>query len=306
MTEKRAEFVFIVLLAVVVAFFIQARPSFTGYATYTPEDAKSLLEQALGASLFQGTSSANLCVVIKDSGSFNVIKDAAGFTATLTQNEYCDGIASEDIIIKFPDYDSFVSLASDPTAARIMEANKQQQFHILPSKLVQSGGNVICDAEFKVKYCSSAGRIGSAEELIQGDLVCCVDTLTTEQKTLLKQHYSEGGFVDESAAAPTLNIPFSIPFGISPKLLAGGVISFCLLLLLLVVVIKMSSKPKQAPVDPKLQQLTDYVKQTISEGYQEEQIRQYLLKEGWTEDKVNSAFNDAKKSLNMSVSIPSR
>ncbi|MBW2971578.1 hypothetical protein KY359_00950 [Candidatus Woesearchaeota archaeon] len=191
---------FILIVVVGLYFIVTSSVQLTGYAVLDASTAKSKLESALASSaMFSQLPQASMCVVINDPEqplSLQAVKSSAGWTVSEMKG-FCTGQTSEDVIVQFPDYDSFSQVVDNPSPRAIATAAVNQDFQILPSRYVQLGGNVVCDAAFKVKYCPALMSTASPEQLIDGDLTCCLDKLTSSQKKLLEQHLQEGTYQDE-------------------------------------------------------------------------------------------------------------
>ena len=237
--------VFISLIVISLAVMIFYGPNMTGYAILDPDTAQQKLESALqSSSIFSGVLQANLCVVINDPEqpvTLHAQKTTDGWKVTQTTG-FCRGLTAEDVVVQFPDYDSYSSIVNNPTPRNIASGAKNQVFPVLESKYVEPGGNVICDAAFKVKYCTALTAMASPEELIEGDLVCCLDTLTKEQRKLLETHLQQGNYKDEIGI---IQKPSSTSlFSSSIAMIGGGGFIAILLIIVFVMMIKGKSGKK--------------------------------------------------------------
>jgi len=309
MKEKRYQFLFLVLVALGIALLINStNPTITGYQTASSTnptsstDTATLIEQALNSNtMFTRATQGSLCIIIQGGDSFKAIKTGTTFSVAQSKQYYCDGIASEDFILKFNSYDDLLEVIKDPTPQKLISTSSGEKFQILPSRLVQEGGNVICDEEFKKTYCDSALSIGTRSELIQGDLSCCLDTLTSSEKDMLQQHYEGTTFVNEETPSES-RTPASI-LGISSTMIFVLVFSILSVILLAVIGYHyLPKKQKEEPINPKSAELIAYVKNTLSQGYDEAQIKTYLQQEGWDLPSIENAFERARS--DRPVSIP--
>jgi len=231
---------------------------------------------------------------------------------------FCTGEQSEDIIIQFSDYDKFSRIMDDPSPRNVANAALNREFEIVPSRYVELGGNVVCDATFKVKYCGALNSVATPDQLIDGDMVCCIDKLTSSQKKLLEQHMEEGNFKDEIGILqqPSGGI---MAFATLTNIIAlGGILIVIILIAVLVSRGKgKSSAPKPSSTTssmpttpampaqqpyyapqaeaPEVTELKNYVRQAIGEGYQVDEIRSHLLEIGWDEATADKVIGEASQ-----------
>jgi hypothetical protein len=318
--------VFIALIAFSIYFIISSTGTITGHAVIDAETAKTKLESALSSSaVFSQITQASICVVINDPEqplSLQAVKTSTGWKVSEMLG-FCTGTSSEDIIIQFTDYDRFSKVVDDPSPRNIANAAVDRDFEILPSRYVEYGGNVVCDATFKVKFCSQLNTMATPDQLIDGDMVCCIDKLTSAQKKLLEQHLQEGSFTEEIGILEQPSGGIMALMTVTNIAALGG----ALLVIILIVVLVSHGKGKATPKapampttpaypsttatpsatvtyaapaaqqpyyapqteDPAVTELRNYVAQAIGEGYSAEEVRAHLLEIGWdqaTADKV--------------------
>jgi hypothetical protein len=307
-----AHIVFIFLIVYVISiFFIHpeffGNASLTGYAVYEGDVAKQKLETALsGASFVNMISNANICVLIRDLDREHVLKvrkTPMGVTVVDSNDYYCDGKAVEDLIIKFVSYDAFIELMDSFTVENVVAGRAGNSYYILDSKLVKPGGDVVCDQSFKDNFCNAVMQLGTPEQLIAGDMYCCLDSLTRDQQRLLSDHLAESGFenematVEEPAEIPNLSYLFVIILGVF-ILLGVGVFLFRRKPKVPVKPVEVTKPvvPMQAPPeDPRMRQLKDYIVNTLKVGYPREQVYQYLQQQGWRPELLNKAFSEIEQ-----------
>jgi hypothetical protein len=308
--------VFIALVILGVSFILQTAVNLTGYAVLDATTAKAKLETALSSSaLFSQLQQASICVVINDPTqplSLEAIKSSTGWAVTETTG-YCAGLTSEDIVVQFSTYDSFSKIVDNPSPMNIANGAISQDYQILQSRYVELGGNVICDAAFKVKYCGALKTMSTPDQLIDGDLTCCIDRLTSSQKKLLEQHLQEGNFRDEIGILeqPGASAVF-MGMSLTMLLSIGGAV-----FVLIIIIVAVLAKGKKAPSgmgaapamptmpttptmpamraaqpqreDPQITDLRNYVAGALGQGYAPDEVRTHLLEIGWdsnTADKV--------------------
>jgi len=192
--------IFVTIVMFGLYFIITSTVSLTGHAVLDAETAGSKLQSALdSSSVFGMVQQSSMCVVIGDPEaplSLQAMKSSTGWDVTESTG-YCTGMSSEDVVVQFPDYNSFSKMVDNPSPRNIAQGAINRDYEILRSRYVELGGNVICDAAFKVKYCGALNTMATPEQLIEGDLACCIDKLTKSQRQLLEQHLQEGNYNDE-------------------------------------------------------------------------------------------------------------
>ncbi|MBW2967533.1 hypothetical protein KY362_03535 [Candidatus Woesearchaeota archaeon] len=247
-----AHIVFVALLIVGLYFAVSTVPSLTGHAVLDATTAKAKLESALqSTSMFSQVAQGSICIAINDPEqplSLQAKKTAEGWTVSEMVG-YCSGLNNEDLVVQFPDYDSFSQIVDNPSPRNIAGGAIRQDYHVLPSKYVERGGNVLCDATFKVKFCGALKNMASAEQLIDADLTCCLDTLTRDQKKLLQQHLEDGNYKDE------IGLVEESPGGMNTIIMAG-IGGLVLVLLIGAVAVMMKGKGKSSKDTGKAKQST--------------------------------------------------
>ncbi len=311
------------ILAIILGLYFIASSSvnLTGYAVLDASTAKSKLESALSSSsIFSQVEQTSICVIINDPEqplSLQAQKFGSDWTVS-EMVDYCSGITSEDLIVQFSSYDSFSKAVDNPSPRLLAQAAMDQDFHVLQSRYVELGGNVVCDATFKVKFCGAASSMASNEQLIDGDLVCCIDTLTKEDRQLLEQHLQEGNYQDEIGILeqPSPGIAgFSMTTSIA---MLGGLLLVIIVIILVFTMGKskpaVESKmpkqpmpmmqqpttqnimqPQQASRSKEVSELKTYIVQALGEGYEPEEIMEHLLQIGWDQQTAQQVLSDATR-----------
>ncbi|RME77346.1 hypothetical protein D6774_04680 [Candidatus Woesearchaeota archaeon] len=307
MIRKRASqiaFAFLLLTGIVLVLHSSGQPSITGFAVKDSSQTGVLLESALNDnSVFSKAGVSNLCLIVENI-SYDVSKTSDVFVVSQSSGD-CDGPLQEDLIIKFNSYEDFLGVVSDPTPLNIVRGRAGVHYYILPSRMVQTGGNVICDAEFKAKYCPVARSLTTEEELIRGDLTCCIDKLTPELEKLMEEHYASGTFVNEDS--PVVHQPANNGFWMW---IIGLFVGLLVIILISVITLRVMTKEQtkksesNAESNGTIDQLKAYIEQTLAQGYSPEQIRAYLEGQGWSDAKLDEAFSAITKQESQSVYSP--
>ncbi|NQU79849.1 hypothetical protein HQ545_08845 [Candidatus Woesearchaeota archaeon] len=326
--------VFVVVIAIAILFIIDSTSNITGHAVINPEGAQKQLETAFSSSsLFGRVSSASICVVINDAAdpaTFKAVKSAAGWTVN-NDRGLCSGARSEDLIVQFSDYASFSKIVENPSPRNLANGAINRDFEILPSKNVEMGGNVVCDASFKSRFCSVLKLMASSEQLIDGDLSCCLEDITKAQRKQLEEHVAQGSYKDESGILQQPSGVASIMTGMSTIIIISIVGVIVLIGAIVGVMLKKTKKspkpltdkslsgitspsigptmgttpgfssgvgiaprPAAPPAeDPGITELRNYVRQALSQGYAQDQVRAHLLEIGWAPATADKILNEA-------------
>lgn len=311
-------FLFLVLLAIGYVIKHAAFDGLTGSATYDPTTAQTQLETALASAQFLSSiPDTSFCIAIatpKSIESFLVEKIGTTYQVAKSSAEYCGGPSFSDFIIKYNSYDDFVAFAEDPSLANALSGIDGSAYQILPSRYVEAGGNVVCDQQFKSTFCTALTTLVTPEQLIEGDLSCCIDTLTKDQQKLLQKHLEEDQFQDELPRAEWPK-PLSILGGFLT--LTNTIVAFFVFIMLMIGIFvtvshskhrALKQMEKTAPVmpsasaelappavDPAVLQVKAYMNEKLAQGYTPAQIQEHLLSVGWSQDLVNAVFTQIQK-----------
>ncbi|MBT5022638.1 hypothetical protein HOK51_06355 [Candidatus Woesearchaeota archaeon] len=287
---------FIVFLVAGLYFILQSDHTITGKAVSNLADARVKLGGALSASPFmKNVDSMNLCVGIggEQENWFSAVKGTTGWSV----NEapvFCSGISNEDFIIKFNNFDAFSEIISKFTPGVLLSGRAGNKYYILESRFVQSGGDITCNYDFKQKFCGAVEMMGSAAELIDADLSCCLEDLSNSEKKLLQSHLEQTGFQDETHS---LSSPGVVQTLSSLAIYLFLVIFVMVGVTILVLHTQHQHKLKKQEVEitahrQKLNQLKTFILQTKNQGYHPVQIKQHLVGLGWDEQTINHAFSE--------------
>ena len=322
---------FFVLIVILGLYFVATSSvSLTGHAVLDAATAKEKLESALAESaLFNQVSDASICVIINDPEqpmSLQAMKSGAGWTVSQMVDYYA-GLTVEDIIVQFPDYDSFSQIVENPSPRNLARGAIERDFEILESRYVELGGNVICDASFQRKYCTALKVMAPADQLIEGDLSCCLTDLSRSERKLLEEHLEGGRYKDET---DVLEQPGGGFLGLSmTTMMLGAGIVVALILIVVVVLVRGKGKPAAKPsagakpeagaaagvaraavgvagaavagpqptVSKELSDLQNYVNQAMMQGYAVDDIRTHLLEIGWDQTTADSVVEKAQENM---------
>jgi hypothetical protein len=329
--------VFVIVIVLSLYYLVTTEPSITGHQVLDPSNAKAKLSTALESSAVFGVVQAgSICVVINDPSqplSLQAVKDSTGWTVS-EMPSMCSGSSYEDVIVQFPDYDSFSSIVDSPSPRNIAEGAETGVFQIIPSRHVELGGNVVCDETFRQKYCTALKTMTTAEKLIEGDLSCCIEEMTRAQKKLLEEHLQQGQYSDEQKV---LEQPTTVA-GLSVMTLIAIIGAIILLGGIGAVILLKEGKPSKpaaakpegkpetalpgkagAPAQtvmappmagteafsqaapaaerPEVTELRNYVRQAFIRGYQWQEIRTHLLQIGWDDKTADKVIREAYSNL---------
>ena len=293
---------FIAMIIVVLGVLyvsLRTGSSLTGNAVYEADEATTSLESALNGALFlQSLDQTSACFIISGDEEHVLSAQKIGGEFTVSEENSCSSGA--DLVLKFVDYDSFLDITQDFSVSNLKSGMGGEKFYILPSTHVETGGNVLCDASFKARYCDSLTFFGTPEELISGDLSCCIDKLSKDQQKLLEAHLASGLYSDEG---PQLESPALA--GLSTYVFIG-ILGVLILLGGTAVFLHMTKKTPAPIVDPKVEQLKSYVSGVIAQGYSMDQVYAYLKQQGWPDETLAKVFHAPSNPVNQASKGPGK
>ena len=329
--------IFIVLVITSLFLIIKSETnSITGMQVLDATTAKLKLETALSSSSFVGmVTQGSMCVVGNDPAqpvSYLAINSGGSWSVTEEDDFFCGGIQSQDFLIMFSSYDDYSRIMDDPSPRNIVNGAVVRTFEILPSRHVEQGGNVICDAAFKVKYCDALKTMSTPDQLIEGDMVCCLDKLTRTQRKQLEKHLLDGAYRDEIGILEQpgggINITNMFLLVVVLVVLGGGAAGYFLFAKKKSKVESIPAGEKQemgksapagvqaagmAPMnngmqrqttstnmgvpagaqDSQVAQLKQYAYQTLQQGYTPQELYQHFVEQGWDQKTALEAVNEA-------------
>jgi hypothetical protein len=222
---------------------------------------------------------AEVCLLI-DVGnnevySYQIYKNAGVIEVTSSPfSRYCsndiNNEGSEDIVIKYVDYDSFLDHLDDPTCAKFVRGGAGEDFYFLPSELVIPGGTPVCNNIFSERYCPAVAQCLSKREMHLKGFDCCI-----EKKGI---YALPAVFWDIRILVATIGVLLIL------VVLTGGV------------VVHKYSKYKELDKRRKdmllkgRKELETYIKETKDMGFDRAAIEKHLLQIGWKKEDIDRAF----------------
>lgn len=308
---------FIVFMVYVLGAFLMYPDYFsiTGNAVLEDQDSVDSLAAIIETShLFQSTNSISMCITINGENTSYIKINKQGSTVNVEPSEYlCGRNEIYDYNIAFINKNAFDDVMADFNVATLMSGKGGNKFYILPSRYVKAGGDIVCDADFKERFCDSASNLGTIEELIAGDLYCCVNDLTRTQQRLLSDHLETSGFSNE---APILELPAETSSLGTYAFMAIIGILFILGAGVVLVRNKVTGSnhasfdennsnafdeetnvqdnglSAQSQEDPRVTQLREYIRTVLVQGYTKEQVLEYLMSLGWGREILEPILNE--------------
>jgi len=265
------------LLLITVAIFNEYL-GYVGYVTLPIRSAEDVLidvkVMSADNSLKLLSNGTKICVVIEIDNTTTYYYELTKTDSLIeTTYKYCADPNQNNVIIKFNSYDSFSRFKENPKDFIIKSQNID--YYVFPSNYVSQGGKINCNPDFQERYCGALYYYFSTEEMRKIGLDCCAEYSLPEEKiNLINQLKGE--------KQPLKEKPF-IFSGI------GIAISIAVIVLLVVISSVLLRKPKIEPA------LKDYIENSISQGYSEEQIKKALVDAGWNEKDVDFAISRIKK-----------
>ena len=209
---------------------------------------------------------ASICLIVNvdsvTSYSYDVVKSGGTTTIETAGNRLCKGQNNEDFIVSYISYEKLKEhIDNPPSFVELKRTGDGTNFYLYPSKQILSGVKLANPDEFNEKYSLFANKYLTSEEKAQ---------LTTSPEA--RQAFSFASYLFYA--------------------IIGMIV---LLLIVSIVIFRFSRKPE---IKETLE-LVAYIKAELSEGYQEDQIRQALMSSGWKEPDVDQAFQTVKSEVTM-------
>ncbi|MBN2421314.1 hypothetical protein JXB27_03485 [Candidatus Woesearchaeota archaeon] len=237
----------------------------TGRAVASPTKSSVLaeIENAIPkADFLDDISDMSACLIVSMSSttkySYELVKVDGVAAVTESSSEMCKGVQNEDFIVRYISYDALKSHLENPNFNRMkLEADGTYLF-VYPSKYIEQGMTISDPAEFKQKFGALLNNYFTQQEI----------------KTMLSPKTAEER---EPSSVMSYLFYFIIGTVVAVVLIIGFILT-------------QSKKPE---IKENLE-LAAYIKSSLAQGYQEEQVRQALLQSGWNPKSVDDAF----KSMN--------
>jgi len=261
------------------SFFIMTGSPTGMVVVEDPELLQEELQMLSRGDLFQlFGEDTNLCIIIpdiNDSYSFDLDKNSEFFEVSASDDLYCDGLNKEDMVIKFNDYASFKNY--DDLTCDFKSGRAGQDYYILPSRFIEENtGSVTCNDEFRDKFCPLIKECMSDKEISSASIVGCCDDYPEEE--------SPSNFSIDAISGLISMIIDNIFFILIP-----------IIIIVIIVGVFMFMKIHNGSDDgDDNSELREYIQNCLSQGYQDFQIRNILIQEGWDQTLVDSTFQQVR------------
>ena len=260
-------FIFVLLS---VAFVSSNGISITGFQVAegpTQESIRQEIETALPKFDFmQEIDDMTMCLIVRMnplmSHSYDIVKIGEAVVVSNSDSELCKGEELEDFIVSYVSYEKLHEhLETTPSLNELKAVGDGTSFYLYPSRQILPGVKISKPDEFNQKFGAVLNKYFTPAEI----------------------KYFKTVAVSESPSTVVSYLLYSI----------GGVL--VVVILLTVVLLKSSKKPT---IVEDLE-LVSYIKSMTAQGYQEFQIRQTLVQNGWKPENIDQAFNQAKTEVSM-------
>ncbi len=267
------ELLFIFVFAVLIVINSNGMFNVTGRATQDTIAKESILKDLEDVvpqlTFLKDVEEGSLCLIVNINPttkySYEIIKVAGVTAVTSSSDLYCKGVDKEDFIISYISYDKLKEqLIPTVTFAQLRSTSAGANFYVYPSKQVLPGLLLANPSEFNQKFGAFLKKNFNAQEIQQ----------------ILNPKQAEGRL-----ASPIISYLFYFIVGV-----------VVLVVLIVTIIFTHTKKPE---IKENLE-LVSYIKASLSQGYQEEQIRQALSQGGWSAEQIDEAF----KTANSMVSEP--
>lgn len=244
--------------------------NYTGFATFASETQVGAAISDLTSNTALGLlgDNAKICIVTEMDDLTTYYHNIVNSGILSVQNEYCADPGQDNVIIKFNSYDDLVEAGANPKTFILEKQNTG--YYTFPSNYIQTGGSPQCTQSFQQKYCGPFFYYFTKTELSKMDLACCANyELSPEQEATLN--------LLKGKKPVNLNTITEFLFSTTGVIIAIIGIVFIIVIASLVMI-----KPKNP--------LSDYVKNTRAQGYDDEQIKELLRQSGWDDKVISGAF----------------
>jgi hypothetical protein len=267
---------FVVFWLLIIITSISQNPGLiTGYTILSnPEEGQSAIQQILRNDIFNSIGNgAKLCINIKNNEdeifSYKVRKHGGHFRVEEAMH-YCDGVKNEDFVFTFENYDTVLKTKKDFNIDLFKSTTPNDNFKIWESSYVKVGGMVMCDDNFKDRYCSFLDEQFTKKEQKALGINCCTDT---EKQSLT---------------------PFGIIINIFKRYI--WLISLILIGILLGIGTILLLGQTDEEIQPDIEnQLRCYIEEARRRDFGDKDIKCKLLEAGWEENYIDKTFNNIRK-----------
>jgi len=282
-TKKEVDYTILVIMVVVsiaiLSIIALKSNSPTGYVVFDGNEETLKTQVGEFVRRFPLTAlagdGAEVCLIItagSEQYTFDLFKSNGNVEVTaMPYSRYCDNDfnnkGSEDIVIQYVDYDSFVSHLNNPSCELLKSTGAGEDFYYLPSEFVEVGGIPVCNALFQERYCPAVRACASAAEMKTLGFGCCL--LGKEQPR-------------SSLTAVLTNkylwfFIFLFLFG------------FTIILVVYLIEQRKEQKDKES-FEKCVRELKHYIDYCLESGRTEKEVREILLRQGWANDIVDYVF----------------
>lgn len=275
--------ILIVMVCIGIIFFSFLQGEITGNAVFQLGDEETLLQKVVELAnrlplVAAAGPGAEACILI-DVGndevySFQVFNNKGKIEVNPSLTRYCsnDGnnTGSEDFIIKYVDYDSFIDHYNNPTCEKFIRNSAGEDFYYLPSEFIRVGGTPVCNDLFRDRYCQAVAQCISKRQMHLNGLDCCI-----EKKGI-----------------------YALPFIFWDTKILVAIVGVLLILIVLTAglilhkhtQLKHLEKKRKEILSKGQKQLEKYVKDTKDMGFKREVVETHLKHIGWKKDHIDKAF----------------
>ena len=173
-------------------------------------------------------------------------------------------IDQKDIIVHFTSSEGFSGDAVPNIDFNTIRQSHGKDYWFYESKFIRSGGYVICDDEFKAKFCRFIKTNGERNDMEAAGLGCC---------------YEKGAVME-------------IPGQVGSGLL--GMLLFVLMILVMIAII-MFIVMKKSDKDAEIK---EYIRSALAKGYDVNSIRQTMMGSGWNANEIDDVLVECLKPNN--------
>ncbi len=276
--------ILIVMVCVGIIFFSFINSNLTGNVVFQIGDEETLEDKVRGLAnnhpltKYAGDG-AEVCLLI-DVGnnevySYQIYKNQGRIEVTPDiYSRYCsndiNNKGSEDLVIKYVDYDSFIDHYNNPTCEKFITGGNGEDFYYLESEFVKSGGMPVCNELFRERYCSAVAQCISKRDMHIRGLDCCIEKTGIYALPAI--------FWDIRILAATVGVLLIL------IVLTGGLITHKYLKY------RELERKRKEMLSKGQKELEKYVKDTKNLGFKRDIVEKHLIALGWKKDHIDKAF----------------
>ncbi len=286
MHKKEVNYSIVILIVMVCigTIFFSINKTITGNAVFQIGDEETLENKVRElVNDFPLTShagdGAEICLLI-DVGnnevySYQIYKNKGRIEVTPNPySRYCsndiNNLGSEDFVIKYVDYDSFMDHYENPTCERFIKGGAGEDFYYLPSEFIKPGGMPVCDDVFRERYCDAIAQCISKREMHLKGMDCCIEKKGIYALPAL--------FWDIKILAATVGVLLIL------IVLTGGIVIHRY------VKLNELERKRKEMLTKGQKELEKYVKHTKHLGFERHTVEKHLKGLGWKKEHIDKAF----------------